>query len=369
MKNKLFACVLACILALVLLVPSLLACSDQTTSAPQTATSASPVAASNEATTPAKAAEVIKLKMASPWSPTAAATKEGNMMIEVIQKKSQGRLEITMYAGEALGKAASTLDMLNNGVCDMAITPTGSFPNVFALYNGLQLPMLGIPSTEALMEVAHALNDKGYVGSQDKYKIFAFNIPRQTNLWFKNKQVLKAEDFKGMKIRATDPIFLKPFEQFGITPISMPSADVYSSLERGILDGATQTPENIISVKLYEVVEYGLDMPFAWAGAVMAISKKSYDKLPTDLQAVISQSFTDFEKEAKSYYDDLDVKTSQELNDKGVQMYKLDAAEAARWQTLYDANLEEWVAKREAEGLKAREMIDLMRSISQKYSK
>ncbi|MDD5702954.1 MAG: TRAP transporter substrate-binding protein DctP [Dehalococcoidales bacterium] len=367
MKNKLFACVLSLILVMVLVVPSLLACSDQTTSAPPAATSASPAAASNEATTPAEAAEVIKLKMASPWPPTASATKDGDMLIEVIHEKSQGRLEIAMYAGEALGKTATTLDMLNNGVCDMAIIPTGSFPNVFALYNGLQLPMLGISSAEAMMEVAHALNDKGFIGNQDKYIIFAFNIPRQTNLWFKNKQVLKAEDFKGLKIRATDPTFLKPFEQFGLTPISMPSADVYSSIERGILDGATQTPENIISMKLYEVEKYGLDLPFAWAGAVMAISKKSYDKLPPDLQAVVSQSFTDFEKKAKVFYADVDAKISQELKDKGVQMYKLDASEQARWQTLYDANLEEWIGKREAEGLKAREMIEIMKSIVQKY--
>ena len=170
-----------------------------------------------------------------------------------------------------------------------------------------------------------------------------------------------------MKIRASDPIFLKPFEQFGITPISMPSADVYSSLERGILDGATQTPENIISVKLYEVVKYGLDMPFAWAGAPILISKQSWDKLPEDLQNLLLESAIDFEKEAKSYYDDLDVKTSQELNDKGVQMYKLDDSEQARWQTLYDANLEEWIEKREAEDLKAGEMIEIMRSIAQKY--
>ncbi|MDD5703978.1 MAG: TRAP transporter substrate-binding protein DctP [Dehalococcoidales bacterium] len=367
MKNKLFACVLAYILALVLIVPSLLACSDQTTSAPPAATSASPAAASSAATTPAKAAEVIKLKLASPWTPTASATKEGDMLIEVIHEKSQGRLEITMYAGESLGKAATTLDMLNNGVCDMAIVPVGSFPNVFAMYLGLQLPMLGIPNADALLAVNHELNDKGYFGGVDKYKIFAFNIPRQTNLWFKNKQVLKAEDLKGMKIRASDPMFLKPFEQFGLTPISMPSADVYSSIERGILDGATQTPENIISMKLYEVEKYGLDLPFAWAGAPILISKKSWDKLPADLQNLLLESATDFEKEAKAYYTNLDLQTGQELQKQGVQMYKLDDSEQARWQTLYDANLEEWIGKREAEGLKAREMIEIMKSIVQKY--
>lgn len=364
MKNSILVKVIVGILACMLIVPLLAACSSGT---PDVTTLTTPSEVSSTQS-PVAATEVIKLKMASPWTPTAMATIEAQMLVDIINEKSQGKLEITLYSGESLGKAATTLDMLNNRICDMSIIPTGSFPNVFALYNGTQIPMMGIPSSDALLEIAHTLNGKGYVGNPDKYKVIAFNIPRPTNLWFSNKQVLKAEDFKGLKIRATDTAFLKPFEQFGITPISMPSAEVYSAIERGILDGATQTPENIITMKLYEVEKYGIDLPFAWAGAVMAISTQAYDKLPADLQAIVLESVSDFEKESKAMFAELDKKTSQDLKDHGVLYYKLDATEVDRWQKLYDANLEDWIAKREAEGLKGREAVDLIKSISQKHS-
>jgi TRAP-type transport system periplasmic protein len=361
MKSRLLLKITGVILALVLITPLIFACSSGTSSAPSTATS---IATSTSAAPPA---EVFKLKIASSWAPTATATIEGNMLIDSINKKSQGRLAITMYPGEALGKAAATLDMLDNGVCDLAIIPSSVFPNIFQLYNVLQLPMLGIPSSDVVLETANEIYKKGYLSAMENYRLVAFNIPRQTKLWFKNKQVLKAEDFKGMKIRASDPVFLKPFETYGITAISMPSSEVYSAIERGILDGATQTPENVVSMKFYEVCKYGLEVPFAWAGAIISISKKSYDKLPADLQTIIDEANIDFKKEADIFYKDLDVQTEKELQAKGMQMYKLDAAEYARWQQLYDANIQAWITKTEAQGLKGKEVMDLVKSISQKY--
>jgi hypothetical protein len=61
----------------------------------------------------------------------------------------------------------------------------------------------------------------------------------------------------------------------------MPSADVYSSTSAASWM-ATQTPENIISMKLYKSKNTVWTYPLP--GERLFYHKKSYDKLPPDLQ-------------------------------------------------------------------------------------
>jgi len=71
------------------------------------------------------------------------------------------------------------------------------------------------------------------------------------------KQVTKADDLKGMKIRTPDaPLARLPMAALGaaVTPMSM--QEVYSALQMGVVDGQENPINTVYTAKLYEVQKY-----------------------------------------------------------------------------------------------------------------
>jgi TRAP-type C4-dicarboxylate transport system substrate-binding protein len=68
-------------------------------------------------------AETVNLKFSSPWPPP---HPQHTMVIQPWAKKigelTKGQVKITLFPGEALGKAADHYDMAAKGVCDIALT-------------------------------------------------------------------------------------------------------------------------------------------------------------------------------------------------------------------------------------------------------
>jgi TRAP-type transport system periplasmic protein len=364
-NKKLLLLGLYFILAIVLL-SLMFGCKQSTqTSAPAATTQATTVA---QAPTPTS--QVINLKFSNHFAPSGGPTIIGNMFIDLLSKNSNGRIQVKMYDSEQLGKGTATLEMLQNGISDIAWVVPPYFPDRFQLVMGAELPNLGlgIPNFAAATFIREELIASGFNQGFQGLKFLGWSA-QNAQYFFLKKQVLKAEDFKGMKIRVTDPSHSAAFESFGLTPVTMPMGDVYQSLERGIVDGLVTATELNVSQKWYESTKYLITNPTVVYGSpCMCMSQSAWDKLPTDIKLIFAETIPQWRFQFLMFTQDSEDKNLATLQQNGVKPYKLDPAEAARWLQLADPVISTWIAKQQAAGLPAQQMIDLMRKLAKRYS-
>lgn len=96
-------------------------------------------------------------------------------------------------------------------------------------------------------------------------------------------------DLQGKKIR----VFAKAQADFmaalGAVPVSIPIAEVYSALERGVIDGAVTGPEVANGFKYEEVVDYATDLLLGPGAGYVVIAQSAWDNLPDSYRAAFEE--------------------------------------------------------------------------------
>ena len=147
-------------------------------------------------------------------------------------------LEIVFVGGPEVSPATQQLLALTNGVFDLLFGSAGYYvgtvPEAYAIYGTTITPMeaRGTGATELLNEIyiekanAHVL---GWIAAGVGYHIWLTNEPQI------NKDGLPELD--GIKIRSSG--FYKAWlSSYGAINVMIPAPDIYTSLERHIVDGA-----------------------------------------------------------------------------------------------------------------------------------
>jgi TRAP-type transport system periplasmic protein len=358
--KKLGALVICVCLTLVFASLSFLTgCGGATTTQSTSSVSTTSTAASS--TTSAAKAEVT-LKYYTNFPPQGGASVEAYLFADMVTKASNGKVAVTVYPSEQLGKAAAVLDLLKNGITDIAAIQTPLFPTVFPLEVGQETAMSVLPTWQLATKVRNDLTygDYGQAFTRNNLKFMTWSALRPL-VFFTTKKVTKAEDFKGIKIRTPNAAVVQPFQQYGLVPVSIPASDVYESLQRGIADGVLNPPENVYNNKWYEVTKFYINQNLAYGSTAVVMSQASWDKLPADVQTMLTTLVPQWVDEQLKFYVDMENKAVEAMKASGVEVYSLDAAEAARWVSLMAPSVDEWAAKTEAPGVPAKAMVEAIR--------
>lgn len=181
-----------------------------------------------------------------------------NKFVELVKAKSGGKIVITPYSGGKLGNEPQLQSSLTGGFVDIMVGPTSNFVGAIKEFGIYDLPFFyaDFKAVDAIMD--------GRVGKFLFKKLEGINIVglaywdngfrHMTNA---KRQILKAEDIHGLKIRVIpNPLFLATFKALGANPIGLPYPELYNALESKAVD-AQETPVGLIySSKFYEVQKY-----------------------------------------------------------------------------------------------------------------
>ncbi|MEP6939173.1 MAG: TRAP transporter substrate-binding protein DctP, partial [Rudaea sp.] len=78
------------------------------------------------------------------------------------------------------------------------------------------------------------------------------------------------------------------FKAAGVTPIPLPLADVYTSLQTGLIDTVANTTAGAIAFQWHTKVKHMYDLPLSYVIGVLAIDKKAIDALGADDQKAVN---------------------------------------------------------------------------------
>jgi TRAP-type C4-dicarboxylate transport system substrate-binding protein len=94
-------------------------------------------------------------------------------------------------------------------------------------------------------------------------------------------------DFKGMKIRAAGTSDVVQAEGIGATAVPTPYSEVYTALERGILDGHITTNDATWTLGFHELEGYMYETHLGGVHTYGIINKDRWDALPSEYQQVL----------------------------------------------------------------------------------
>jgi TRAP-type mannitol/chloroaromatic compound transport system substrate-binding protein len=218
---------------------------------------------------------------------------------EMIEKLTNGRMVVKMNPGGAIVPALKVFDAVAGGTLDMGCTWAGwwigKFPSsvLFAnsYPNGMQtLEMLGWIYAGGGLELWNELYSDHNVLVLPPYGILG-----SENFAWSRKPIDTLEDFKGLKFR-TVGIWGKCLERLGARVVTLPGAEVYPALERGVIDACEfGTPAIDKKFGFQEICKYlklpGIHEPCAPLETL--VNKKAWERLADDLKFAVNVALRD----------------------------------------------------------------------------
>ena len=231
----------------------------------------------------------------------AACELINSYFIPEVEKRTDGQVEFSITSFPELGIAGGdTLRLIEDNTLEMAVVYSG--------YVGGDLPLLDVgnlwglsPSEEAHLVLTDAIHEdlvqvlKDVTGGQP---IMRHYYPNQ--FIFSSDPLDTLADFEGKQIRQHSAILGDLLAGLGAEGQFVAFADVYTALERGVLDAGVTGGEPGHSQRWYEVTQY-LYGPIVGSVAVayVTMSSDSWERLPEDIQQILLETGRDYEGLAK----------------------------------------------------------------------
>lgn len=272
-------------------------------------------------------------------------------------------IKIKVYPGKSLYKPKEQWGAMTKGQLDMTAFPLAYAGGRHPEFNLTLMPGLvknhdhakRLNKSEFMNRIKKIMNDAGVVVLADTWLAGGFVS--------KKNCILNPEDAKGQAFRAAGKAFNQMLAGAGASISKMPSSEIYSGLQTGVIDGANTSSASLVSYRIYEQVKC-LTAPGENALWVMyepiLMSKKTFDSLSKQQQDFIMKSAQKAEEYAYEGAKKADEKLVEAYKKAGVQVVTMTAEQAAAWKKIADQTSYKTFAE-EVKG--GRELLDLALSV------
>ena len=303
----------------------------------------------------AQAPKPISIKALTPFPINAISNQPFPLFLDTIKKRSQGRLIIDWRGGPEIIKDVDQPEALKKGAIDMIIwTSFGYLKSHVSCAEAEGLSELSAwkeresGAFNLWSEILKKNLNAKYLGKPWSLSPFAI---------YSKKPIHKIEDFKGLKIRVM-PLYISFIKALGAAPVTLPMTELYTALERGVVDGFMFIDYGITSFGLHEVVKYKIYPPVFQQETATLINMDVWNKIPKDLQELVTDAFIDFEYISTAFLLELKNNEWQVCEKAGMSIINLPSEEAKKFRKIaYDATWEVVIKDSPDYGPKLRELL------------
>jgi TRAP-type C4-dicarboxylate transport system substrate-binding protein len=286
------------------------------------------------AASPASAA-TYTLKGATATNDTTALGKVGQYFKEIVEKKSNGEIEVRWFGNGQLGGEAALLNQLNDGVLQFATLSTAVSSSLNPKLDVLYLPYFlpdpwvtfetKFATSAAAKELLGALSKQGIEGQ-------AF-IPYGVDaLAYKGSPVRSPEEAKGKKLRSAESVNIRTtLEAMGFNAVPLPWTEAYQSIQTKVVDGLSTPPMMVKQARFYEVVDNMTISGHLFGVHVFWLREDAIAKMPENLKAIVRSSAKEASERAAKELNSMEASIIAELEKGGMKVWRLSDAERERF--------------------------------------
>lgn len=274
----------------------------------------------------------IVLRACTNASPEFAFAKAFDDMADYVQKNSNGRYRIDVYAGGKLGSDAAIFQAIQMGTVHFLQLSSSNAVPFFPDFGVFDMPYL-FPSLEAFRSIFDGKLGEEIARkySNDKFKICLFSEV-DFRKFFTSRPIKTFDDMKGLKIRATKSKYhIAALKALGCNATPMAFTEVFTGLQQGVVDGVDIDVVWAMSGRFFEPAKYVLDTDHIFTPQCLISSTPFWNKLNDEDRALFEKACA-YWKERANYYYAIQVKEAIEgMKKYGCVFTKLSDTERQRF--------------------------------------
>lgn len=263
--------------------------------------------------------------------PTVVGAKE---FARLVEKRTDGRIKIEVYAGGILGDESSTIEQVQFGAIDFVRTSITPMANFEPAMNVLSLPYL-YPSEEYMFQVLQGeigesvldgLKDAGIVG-------LTWYDSGARSFYIADKKVTSPEDLKGLRIRVQESqLMMDMVEALGASPTPISWGEVYSALQTGVVDAAENNYPGWYYNSHHEVAPNFVEDEHNRIPELIIMSKITWDSLSEEDQKIIKQAAVESTEVQREAWDARTEEAKRRAVEEGANITTLTAEQKQAFQ-------------------------------------
>ncbi|MET4699219.1 TRAP-type mannitol/chloroaromatic compound transport system substrate-binding protein [Constrictibacter sp. MBR-5] len=302
----------------------------------------------------------------SVWGPPRAYTKSVETLASEVEEKSGGKFKIRVHYAEAISPAKENLDGVKLGAFEAASFCASYHPGKNPAMTGLDLPFL--PVAKGLDNV-YKLQDTYYQHpivqkEMQRWNAIAFMptpLP-QYEFMGTGKAPETLEDWKSMRVRALGGLG-EAMRELGAVPTSVPAPEIYTSLERGMINAAAAAYTYMHgSYRLYEVSKWYTDgLSPGTINCGLIFNRDAWQALPENYRQMLTEAKPKAYEAMKAAYLEADAKNEPLFEEKGLKRLTYTAEQRAEFEKLAAKPVwERWAAEMKSKNLPGQELLDFI---------
>lgn len=255
--------------------------------------------------------------------PTVMAVK---FMSDYLKEKTGGKDSIKVYTLSSLGSEKDTIEQVKIGALDFVrinvapmnnICPETMVPTMPFLFRSKE-HMRKVLDGPIGQEILKSCEKQGFIG-------LAFYDSGSRSLYTTKKPVKSLADVKGMKIRVQQSdLWVSLLQAMGANATPIPYAEVYTALKTGVVDGAENNWPSYDTARHYEVAKYYAVTEHSMAPEMLLMSKKVWDTLTPQQQAMIREAARQSVPYMRTLWDIKEVESRKKVEAGGAQVIEVD---------------------------------------------
>ncbi len=266
-----------------------------------------------------------------------------------VSERSNGKLTIEPLAVGAVVSSTESLDAVSAGILQAHHSGPAYFTGKDAAFALLSDPQGGFETPEQMRQWME--NGGGLDLARELYA--GYNVFFVGGVWYgaeslvSKKPIRKLADFKGVKLRAPQGIGQDIFQILGAAPVNLPGSEVYTALERGVVDasdwGTLSMNQDLGYHKLapYPIYPGYHSMPMA----DFAVNINVWNALPDDLKALVEEEVGIFATEMIKRNRAADEAIVAKADELGFEVVDLPTAERRKFREIAQGVWQEYAAR------------------------
>ena len=283
--------------------------------------------------TGAHAATTIKIATVAPDG--TAWMREMRAGADAVKKRTGERVEIKYYPGGVMGDEGSVMRKIKIGQLQGGAFTGGELSSVVKDAQIYSLPF--IFRTQDEVDKVRAQLDPLLKKSFEQAGFEAVGISGGGFAYLMSvKDIRGKDDLKAAKVwvPSGDRVAEIGFKAGGVTPIPLPLADVYTSLQTGLIDTAANTPAGAIAFQWHTKIRHMVDLPLTYVVGILVIDKKVIEGLSADDRKAVDEELgAAFARLEKINRDD-NAQARGALEKQGITIFAPNAEETKSWEAV-----------------------------------
>lgn len=211
-----------------------------------------------------------------------------------VDANSNGEIEVELYPNGMLGKERETMIQVKGGVVESYIASTGGMSTFYPLIDVTNMPFAfssynvgyKVYDGEFGQDLAEDIEKKTglkVLGFGESGGFFAITNSR--------RPIKNPDDMQGIKVRTmTVPLHMEIIKALGGSPTPIAWAEVYTSLQTGVVDGQMNPISIITMAKFQEVQKYITLTNHLYAPYVWVMNPRFYNSLSANQKKVVDDA-------------------------------------------------------------------------------